>query len=143
MLSLVAFTASPPPPAAAAVARAAGGRRSACFGGGFPGAAARCKRPSPRGGGGVRQRQQELREQKRGAGREPGVGETSCHFLYFYLDDTSLDLQVHLTRVRRLIIFLIITICFYLSYIIIAFFSCGIGNIVHVNKQAINTSKAQ
>lgn len=46
---------------------AAGGGGAGRSGGGFPGAAARRQRPAPRGGGGVRHGQQELRAPRRDA----------------------------------------------------------------------------
>ncbi len=67
--------AAPP----AAVAGAAGRGGAGRSGGGFPGAAARCQRLAPRGGGGVEQEQQELREPGRGprrAERRAGPGES-------------------------------------------------------------------
>lgn len=66
---------------AAAVAGAAGRRGAGRCGGGFPGAAARCQRCAPGGGGAVQWGQQELRGPGRAAGRtgpgKPDSGDES------------------------------------------------------------------
>lgn len=94
MLSLRNVTAAP-----AAVAGAAGRGGAGRSGGGFPGAAARCQRSAPGGGGGVQRGQQELRGPGRAAGRaagragpgEPGSVEVdSCQNLMVVI----LDFQV-------------------------------------------------
>ena len=65
VLSLGNFTAPPAAVVGGAAGRGGAGRSS----GGFPGAAARCQRPAPRGGGGVKQG---LRAPGRGARRAAG-----------------------------------------------------------------------
>lgn len=77
VLSLGNVTTSPAAVSGANVTVSKGGAGRS--GGGFPGAAARCQRSAPGGGGGVQQGQQELRARGRGpreAGGRAGPGQS-------------------------------------------------------------------
>lgn len=74
VISLLVLSPGNVTAAPAAVAGAAGRGGAGRSGGGFPGAAARCQRCAPGGGGGVQRGQQELRGPRRAAGRT-GPGE--------------------------------------------------------------------